>query len=82
MLTLNYALTGFTKRNKQGGVEMTHREKASMFFESLLDTIENIDNIDIREKALKGLLRQTEYQLTVIKQLIQQKEEIINGSSN
>lgn len=61
---------------------MTHREKASMFFESLLDTIENIDKIDIREKALKGLLRQTEYQLTVIKQLIQQTEEIINGSSN
>lgn len=61
---------------------MTHREKASMFFESLLDTIDNIDNIDIREKALKGLLRQTEHQLTVIKQLIQQTEEIINGSSN
>ena len=60
---------------------MTHRDKASMFFESLLDTIENIDNIDVREKALKGLLRQTEYQLTVIKQLIQQTEEIINGSS-
>ena len=58
---------------------MTHREKASMFFESLLDTIENIDNIDIREKALKGLLRQTEYQLT---ELIRQTEEIINGSSN
>ena len=58
---------------------MTHRDKASMFFESLLDTIENIDNIDIREKALKGLLRQTEYQLT---ELIRQTEEIINGSSN
>ena len=59
---------------------MTHREKASMFFESLLGTIENIDNIDIREKALKGLLRQTEYQLNVIKQLIKQTEEIINGA--
>ena len=61
---------------------MTHREKASMFFESLLDTIENIDNIDIREKALKGLLRQTEYQLTVIKQLIQQTGVSTNGNSN
>ena len=61
---------------------MTHREKASMFFESLLEAIDNIDNIDIREKALNGLLRQTEYQLTVIKQLIQQTEEIIYGNSN
>ena len=61
---------------------MTHREKASMFFESLLEAIDNIDNIDIREKALKGLLRQTEYQLTVIKQLIQQTEEVIYGNSN
>ena len=61
---------------------MTHRDKASMFFESLLETIENIDNIDIRERALKGLQRQTEYQLDVIKQLIRQTEEIINGNSN
>ena len=61
---------------------MTHRDKASMFFESLLETIETIDNNDIREKALKGLLRQTEFQLTVIKQLIQQTEEIINGNNN
>ena len=82
MLTLNYALTDTTRRNKQGGVKMTHREKASMFFESLLETIENIDNTEIREKALNGLLRQTEYQLYVIKQLIKQTEEIINGNSN
>lgn len=61
---------------------MTHREKASMFFESLLDTIENIDNIDIREKALKGLLRQTEFQLTVIEQLINQTGVSTNGNSN
>lgn len=61
---------------------MTHREKASMFFESLLETIENIDNTEIREKALKGLLRQTEFQLTVIEQLINQTGVSTNGSSN
>ena len=61
---------------------MTHRDKASMLFESLLETIENIDNTEIRGRALKGLLRQTEYQLDVIKQLIRQTEEIINGNSN
>ena len=61
---------------------MTYREQASMFFESLLETLESIDNIEIRERALKGLLRQTEYQLDVIKQLIRQTEEIINGNNN
>lgn len=61
---------------------MTHREKASMFFESLLETIENIDNTEIREKALKGLLRQTEFQLTVIEQLINQTGVSTNGNSN
>lgn len=61
---------------------MTYREKASMFFESLLDTIENIDNAEIREKALKGLLRQTEFQLTVIEQLINQTGVSTNGNSN
>ena len=53
-----------------------------MLFESLLETIENIDNTELRGRALKGLLRQTEYQLDVIKQLIRQTEEIINGNSN
>lgn len=61
---------------------MTHRDKASMFFESLLETIENIDNTEIREKALNGLLRQTEFQLNVIKQLINQTQEILNGNNN
>ena len=61
---------------------MTHRDKVSMLFESLLETIENIDNTEIRGRALKGLLHQTEYQLDVIKQLIKQTEEIINGNSN
>ena len=61
---------------------MTHRDTASMLFESLLETIENIDNTEIRGRALKGLLRQTEYQLDVIKQLIKQTEEIINGNNN
>ena len=61
---------------------MTHREKASMFFESLLETIESIDNTEIREKALKGLLRQTEFQLTVIEQLINQTGVSTNGNSN
>ena len=61
---------------------MTHREKASMFFESLLETIENIDNTEIREKALKGLLRQTEFQLTVIEQLINQTGVSTKGNSN
>ena len=61
---------------------MTHRNKASMFFESLLETIENIDNTEIREKALNGLLRQTEFQLNVIKQLINQTQEILNGNNN
>lgn len=82
MLTLKWALTGFTRRNQQGGVKMTHRDKASMFFESLLETIENIDNTEIREKALNGLLRQTEFQLNVIKQLINQTQEILNGNNN
>ena len=82
MLTLTWALTGFTRRNPQGGVKMTHRDKASMFFESLLETIENIDNTEIREKALNGLLRQTEFQLNVIKQLINQTQEILNGNNN
>ena len=61
---------------------MTHRDKASMFFESLLETIENIDNTEIREKALNGLLRQTEFQLTVIKQLINQTGVSTNGNNN
>ena len=61
---------------------MTHRDKASMVFESLLETIENIDNTEIRGWALKGLLRQTECQLDAINQLIRQTEEIINGNSN
>ena len=82
MLTLNYALTASTRGNQQGGVKMTYREQASMFFESLLETLENIDNTEIRERALKGLLRQTEHQLDVIKQLITQKEGITNGNNN
>ena len=61
---------------------MTHRDKASVFFESLLETIENIDNTEIREKALNGLLRQTEFQLTVIKQLINQTGVSTNGNNN
>ena len=61
---------------------MTHRDKASMFFESLLETIETIDNNDIREKALQGLLRQTEHQLNVITQLIKQIGVSTNGNNN
>ena len=61
---------------------MTHRDKASVFFESLLETIESIDNTEIREKALNGLLRQTEFQLTVIKQLINQTGVSTNGNNN
>ena len=82
MLTLNYALTASTRGNQKGGVKVTYREQASMFFESLLETLENIANTEIRERALKGLLRQTEYQLDVIKQLIRQTEEIIHGNNN
>ena len=61
---------------------MTHRDKASMFFESLLETIENIDNNYIREKALQGLLRQTKHQLNVITQLIKQTGVSTNGNNN
>jgi hypothetical protein len=49
---------------------MTIREKASMFFESILEEVDKIKNPEIKAKALQGLLKQTEYQLTHIKQFI------------
>jgi len=51
---------------------VTHKEKLSMFFISLLEEIEGIDNEDIKKRALAGLLQQVEFQLTEIQYLVRQ----------
>lgn len=56
---------------------MTYKEKLNILFIDLIEKIEAIDNDDIRDKALGGMLQQVEYQLSVIKEL----KRRINGSS-
>lgn len=48
---------------------MTIRDKLSMFFESLLEQVEGIDNEEIKEKALKGLMTQLEFHLMEVEQV-------------
>lgn len=61
---------------------MTLRDKLSMFFESLLEQVENIDNPEIKEKALNGLLTQIEFHLTEVKQLASNNNNNYKGTTN
>ena len=65
---------------------MTIKEKLSMFFNRLLEQVEAIDNVKIKEQALLGLLQQTEQHLRDINELLEtanntttKEEDIYNG---
>lgn len=53
---------------------MTTKEKVSLFFNSILEEVEKIENKEIRDKALMGLLQQVEFQLTNIKTFIKENK--------
>ena len=70
MLNLNETLTVRNSRKEKGGQTiMTIRDKLSMFFEVLLNEIELIDNVKIKEVALQGLMTQVEFHLKEVKHL-------------
>lgn len=62
---------------------MTLRDKLSMFFDVLLQEVENIDNQRIKEIALKGLESNLKYHIEVIrdnvKNINKQQKENNNG---
>lgn len=49
---------------------MTIREKLSIFFNRLLDEVEEIDNEQIKQYALLGLLQQVENNMNEVSKLL------------
>lgn len=57
---------------------MTYKEKLSICFNSLLEEIDKIDNKEIQEKAVLGLLQVVTNQLTELKTYLSKGDD--NGN--
>ena len=60
---------------------MTLKEKLSMFFEHLLEQVEEIDNKEIKEYALRGLEQQVVNQMHIIHKMLDNQEQT-KGDNN
>jgi len=60
---------------------MTLKEKLSMFFEHLLEQVEEIDNKEIKEYALRGLEQQVVNQMHSIHKMLDNQEQT-KGDNN